>query len=94
MIKIFSIFDKKACAYMQPFYFTSTPEALRALDDICNDSNSRINKHPADYALYLLGSFDDKSGEIVPLKKPEFVEECSAMVYVPKIPSASTIIEG
>nr|DAV77999.1 MAG TPA: DNA binding protein [Microviridae sp.] len=82
MIKIFSVFDKKASAFMSPFYFNNIPEALRAFDDICNDVNSRINKHPGDYALYLLGSFDDKSGEIRPEAKPLFVEDASAMVVV------------
>ncbi|WNK13197.1 MAG: nonstructural protein [Microvirus sp.] len=77
MIKIFSVFDKKALAYMQPFYFANKGEAIRALEDITNDSGSRINKHPADFSLWILGEYDDKTGSIKPLDKPQFLEEAA-----------------
>lgn len=71
---IFSIFDKKAVAYNQPFYYHQKGQAIRALQDNVNEPNSPISKHPEDYALYKIGEFDDLSGEIKS-QKPEFIEE-------------------
>lgn len=71
---IFTIFDKKAVAYNQPFYYHQKGQALRALEDNVNQNDSPISKHPEDYALYKIGEFDDLSGEIH-ATKPEFIEE-------------------
>lgn len=71
---IFTIFDKKAVAYNQPFYYHQKGQAIRALQDNVAQVDSPISKHPEDYALYKIGEFDDQSGEISSTK-PEFIEE-------------------
>lgn len=74
-IIIFSIFDKKAVAYLSPFYFPQKGQALRAFEDSVNDPQSVFNKHPEDYALFELGTFDDMSGIITSKNVPIHVEE-------------------
>lgn len=73
-MNIYSIFDKKAVSYMAPFYFPQKGQAIRALEDSVNDSQSMLNKHPEDYSLFELGTFDDTNGIII-AKNPIYVEE-------------------
>ncbi|QXP08031.1 MAG: nonstructural protein [Arizlama microvirus] len=73
-INVFAIFDKKAVSYLQPFYFPQKGQAIRAFEDSVNDNQSPFSKHPEDYALYKLGSYDDQTG-VITSKQPEFIEE-------------------
>jgi len=75
VLNVFAVYDKKAQAYFFPSYFTYKGEALRAFEDQANAGGSPISKHRADYALYRLGSFNTKTGELVSCLKPEFVAE-------------------
>lgn len=74
MVKqVFSVFDKKAKAYTQPFFMNQKGEALRAFDGIVADKQTQIAKYPEDFALYKLGEFDDVSGLLSSLNEPEFI---------------------
>lgn len=63
MIKrVFTIYDEKSEAYLQPFFLDTTGQAIRAITDCVADTNHQFNKHPADYTLFELGTYDDSSG--------------------------------
>lgn len=64
-LEIFAIRDAKAEAFLQPFFMQNAGAALRAFGDSVNDEKCPFNKHPEDYAIYSVGSFDDSTGEIV-----------------------------
>jgi len=74
-LQIFSVWDKKVAAYFRPFYSPNTAAAVRALEDDVNNPETPMAKHPGDYALYLLGEFDDASGVITPKQMPVLIEE-------------------
>lgn len=57
--KVFTIYDAKAEAYLPPFYFAATGQALRAFADMANEREHQVGRHPADYTLFELGYFDD-----------------------------------
>lgn len=76
-MQVFSIFDKKALVYNTPFFAVNDRVAVRSLCDLCSDSRSFVSKHPEDYALYFLGSFDDSTGVVAPTT-PSVVCEASA----------------
>lgn len=57
--KIFTVFDSKVGAYLQPFFMRSRGEAIRAYTDLCNDGKSEFTKYPEDYTLFELGEFSD-----------------------------------
>ncbi len=57
--KMFAIYDSKAATYNAPFCFGATGQAVRAFADLANDRDSNIAKHPADYFLYEIGTYDD-----------------------------------
>lgn len=61
-LKVFAIRDKATEAYANPFYMTTIPEAIRAFKNVAMEPESNICKHPQDYELYQLGTFDNISG--------------------------------
>lgn len=60
----FSIYDDKAQVYSRPFYAITIGEAIRTFTDAVNQKDSPYNRHPDDYTLYSVGSFDDALGEL------------------------------
>ena len=70
VVKVFSVYDSKACFFGRPFFDQMEGSALRSFRDAVNDSsnpNNMWNKHPEDFSLFEVGSFDDQSGELVPI---------------------------
>lgn len=70
LLKIVSIYDGKAEAWMNPLVFQSNGQAIRSFGDAVNDSSSELGKHPEDYDLFELGEFDQLTGDIKKLKAP------------------------
>jgi len=66
-LKIFSVYDSKIEAYMQPFFMQSKGAALRAFMDTLADKSSVLAKHPEDYTLFEIGEFDDTNCTIATL---------------------------
>lgn len=67
MQKVFGVYDSKVNAYLQPFFSESAGGAIRAFADVSNDRQSPIGRHPGDYQLYELGTFDTSTGMLVAL---------------------------
>ena len=61
---MFSIYDEKAEIYSRPFYALTVGEAIRTFTDAVNLSDSPYNRHPEDYTLFSVGSFDDQVAEL------------------------------
>ena len=78
--KVFSVFDSVAKVYGMPFVFVHEGEAMRWLNDMVRDDRSLLSKHPEDYKLYRLGTFDDIAGKFN-IQEPEFL--CNAVDFVP-----------
>lgn len=63
---IFTVFDKKLLAYMQPFFSVNTGTALRSFGDACTDKASMLYQHPEDFQLYKIADYDDQTAAIEP----------------------------
>ena len=63
-MKIFAIFDAKAEAYNQPFFLTNEGQATRGFSDAVNDPQSIMGKHPADFTLFRIGTYNEETAEI------------------------------
>ncbi len=63
-LKMFVIYDSKANAYMQPWFLTTEQLAVRAFSDLANDPESNLNRHPDDYTLFTIGTFNDQTAKI------------------------------
>lgn len=69
--KVISVYDEKAEIFMQPVYFNTLGEAIRAITDCILDPNHQFAKHTSDFTLFLIDEFDDVSGEFIGTpKKP------------------------
>ena len=68
-LNVYTIFDSAAGAYMRPFFMQSDGQALRSFTDIATDKDHEIGKHPEDYSLYRIGTYDDNVGRLVPEDK-------------------------
>lgn len=61
---IYSIYDVKAGAYVRPIYMRSDEEMMASVFETAKDQNSGFYKHPDDYTVFLLGTFDEENAEI------------------------------
>lgn len=71
-LNMFSIFDCKAKAYLQPFFSLNSDTATREFDAAVN-GESTFSKFPEDYSLFRLGSFDQVTGQTELLATPDHV---------------------
>jgi len=70
ILKVFSVYDSKAEAYLPPFFMQSEGQARRIFGDCCNDEGHQFGKHPEDYTLFEIAEFDDGSAVVTPSKTP------------------------
>lgn len=75
--KLFVIYDAKAKFYNKPFNLPNEATALRTFTDLTNDPNTDICKHPEDFTLFEIGSYDDEHAKLTPLTIPNPI--CSAL---------------
>lgn len=61
---VVSVKDRAAEIFNRPFFVPHRNVAVRDFTDEVNRSapDNQLNKHPDDFDLYLLGSFDDNTG--------------------------------
>lgn len=65
MIKqMMAIKDTATQAFMEPWFVRTVEEGQRAFTDAVNKPGTPIHAHPADYELFLLGEFDDNTGQV------------------------------
>lgn len=78
--QMFSVRDNVADAYLQPFFSINTGSAIRAVAEAVNDGGHTFAKHPEDYGLWGLGTFDDSTGKIDPNETPQHIINLIEMV--------------
>lgn len=71
---ICSVRDSAAQIFGRPVFVAALGQAVRGFADQVNDpqKDSDLARHPSDFELYELGTFDDVSGEFA-LVKPRAV---------------------
>lgn len=69
-MKIFSVYDSKASAYIQPFFATTDAVAIRMFEEAISDPNHQFNKWAGDYTLFSLGEWDENTGSIFAFDTP------------------------
>lgn len=67
--KVFSVYDEKAEAFLQPFFVDTNGLAIRSISECLTDPNHMFSKHSSDFSLFLLGEFDDSTGIMTADKK-------------------------
>jgi hypothetical protein len=72
---IVSVKDTAAQAFGRPVFVPAIPVAVRSFRDEVNrkDSNEDLARHPDDFELYEIGTFDDATGIVQVLEAPRMV---------------------
>lgn len=79
LFTVFSIYDSGVGVWLPPMYARSKGEMLRNFADGVQDPKSNLAKHPGDYALFELGTFDDDKCLFNILKAP--IRLCLALDF-------------
>lgn len=54
--------DRASDLFGQPVFVNAVGAAIRGFGDEINNKEAQISKHPEDYDLYQLGTYDDETG--------------------------------
>lgn len=82
---VYTLFDTKALIFNTPFYAHNHGVARRMCSDLVADANTTVGRHPADYVLYCLGSYQDELGQFELLEIREHVLDIVSLV--PPVPA-------
>lgn len=70
MLKVFSIFDSKAAAFLLPFFQPTVSTAIRSCQKAVRDPDSDFSRFPEDFTLFELGVWDPERGSFSLLEAP------------------------
>jgi len=63
-LEMFAVYDIKARAYLPPFFLPRREMAARIFGECINSKDHQFGRHPADYTLFHLGTYDDENASI------------------------------
>lgn len=63
---IYTIYDVKTDVHAAPFTSHNNNTAMRSFGDIATDPQTQLYKHPADFQLIRVGTWDDDTAELAP----------------------------
>ncbi|AXH74133.1 MAG: nonstructural protein [Microviridae sp.] len=71
--QVLSVYDRAAMAFGRPVFSNSVGAAMRSFQDECNraEPGNDMQKHPKDFDLFHLGSFEDGSGRFDLFESPK-----------------------
>lgn len=72
---VMAAYDKKAKAYALPFFSPQVAVAVRQFGEAANTPDHQVCKHPEDFSLFLLGTFNDENGHFNLTAQPTHVAE-------------------
>lgn len=82
ILRCYSIYDRKALQYHPPFYAVTDGSAVRSFADLVKDPNTNIGRHPADFVLYCVGTYDDNKGAMTPVSPLTHIMDAAALVPI------------
>lgn len=70
---IFTIYDDKAKAHLPPWIMHNSDMAIRTFSDCVNSPEHAFHQHPADYTLFIHGSFDNENAAFTLQSHPKSI---------------------
>lgn len=71
--QVLAVRDSAMDAFSRPFFAPTVAMAMRSFAEEVNRAESEMFKHPADYELFHLATFDEDSGKFDNLPSPRSV---------------------
>lgn len=94
LLRGYTIYDCKALQYHSPWWAASDGAAVRSFQDLVNDVNTTIGRHPGDYSLWFIGTYDDNKGIVHSQVPLTHIIDAAALVAVqPALPFDPTDAE-
>jgi len=91
-LRAYSIYDRKALQYHPPFFASTDGSAVRSFQELANDTNTQVGRHPGDFTLYYVGEYDDQVGRMLPMDPIGHVIDANALVKIEtRLPLMETI---
>ena len=78
---LYVVRDAKAEFFGDPIVLDNDAMARRLFFDAARDATSPLSTHPEDYALYLVGTYDYRTGTITALDTPVHLGNASEAVH-------------
>lgn len=78
----YTLHDVKAGTYSPPFYQPNDALAKRLLADLVADLGTTPGRHPADFRMYKIGTFEDSSGVLQCFDALEHVADAISFVRI------------
>ena len=91
---MYAVYDTAAGVYDRPFVGRSDGEAVRSFQDIANDKEHPIGKHPEHYSLHSVGVYDDNTGDIDPKDRKCIARAHELVKVVEEYPSPGLVNDG
>lgn len=76
----YCVYDNKALVYGTPFFAPTDGAAVRLFQELANDLNTTVGRHPNDFSLFAVGSFDDQHAVLTGLSPVRHVVDAPAVV--------------
>lgn len=70
---MYAIYDEKSKIYNKPFSMINEAVAIRAVKDLTLDKNTEVGRHPYDFSLWELGTYDDETAHFVPYETKRLI---------------------
>lgn len=71
IMQVFAVKDRALEAHMRPWFAFTTGQAIRMFSDEVNNPTSDMHKHPDDYDLWHLGSWNDENANFTNVKNEQ-----------------------
>lgn len=63
-MRAYSIYDSKAEHFGNPVFIRTDAEARRSFGQVATDPNTEVGRHPEDFLLYRVGTWDAEKGTL------------------------------
>lgn len=83
-MNIFTIFDNKALAYLQPFFSRNIATAIREITAVMSNPDHNFSTHCEDYSLFHIGDYDENTGKINAIA-PVHIVNLNELQSIPKV---------
>ena len=72
LYSIVTVYDAAMTAFGRPVFVASKGAALRSFsDEVRNPKSEEMFRHPEDFTLYFIGTWDDANGKFEAPREPE-----------------------
>ncbi|WNK13283.1 MAG: nonstructural protein [Microvirus sp.] len=67
ILHICAVLDHATQMYGRPIFVVAKGQAIRSFQDEVLGKDNEFAKHPTDYVLFYMGTFDDNTGMFAPI---------------------------